>query len=126
MCQVTTDATIKVAEQDITVYKGLLVPKVSWLKRLLKPKSALPISMATGWPYEKGVVQPTVTLKPHDWGNGRWAVEEGYHSFADRSQSEVNAEFIIPKGTNYILGIDNGNANAPSYVSETIIFKGLI
>lgn len=125
MCLVTKDPTIKTAEQDIIVYKELEFKEDGFFRRWFRPSP--PISTIFPHVYKPGVVQPTVQLKPYpDQKNELWTIEEGYHSYPDKSWLKtahvVNAMFIIPKGTRYIEGCFNGFKNIPNYVSETIIF----
>jgi hypothetical protein len=128
MCLTTRDATIKIAEQDIQVFKNLCYPRVSFLKGLFKPKSKCPTSMFNGYLYEEGVTQPKVTLQPRSLfrDKSEYSVDEGYHSYLTPIQ-DCNAKFVIPKGTRYIEGqYGFGNKSVPNYVSETIVYVGKI
>lgn len=132
MCLTTKDPTIKVAERDIEVYKSLLFPKVSFLKRLFNPKSASPISTVWGaYTYHKGQVQPKVEIKSYERKDmfdteTIYVVHEGYHSHATPYilGYECNAKFIIPKGAKYIEGWNNDDKHMKNYVSETIVYVG--
>lgn len=121
MCLTTKDPAIKIAEQDIKVYKHLEYPKVKFLKRLFNPSLAYPYSSVwSKYVYKKGETQPAVTLNPVQDNYEEFRVHQGYHSHATPEKS--NSLFIIPKGTKYIEGWNNGNEEIKNYVSETIVF----
>lgn len=121
MCLTTKDPTIKIAEEDIKVYKNLEYPRVPFFKRLFNLTLAYPYANVwTRHTYQKGVVQPNVPLEPIDEGDNEFTVHQGYHSYVE--PCALNSLFIIPKGTKYIEGWNNCNENSKNYVSETIIF----
>lgn len=123
MCQTLKDPTIKVAEADIIVYKSLCYRKVNIIERLFRPSLLNPKSHIQNFTYRKGVSQPNVPLKIIKYTTDEWYVEAGYHSYVNQ-ENGCNAKFIIPKGTKYTFGHNNGNAYMPTYVSETIIYVG--
>jgi hypothetical protein len=75
--------------------------------------------------YEIGVTQPLVELTLR-----HGEVEQGYHSWVDQARTDrygysgtkVYHLFVIPKGTTYYEGLENGGAKG--YVSETIVYLG--
>ena len=75
--------------------------------------------------YKIGVTQPLVELTLR-----HGEVEQGYHSWVDQvrtdrygySGTKVYHLFVIPKGTTYYEGLENGGAKG--YVSETIVYLG--
>lgn len=128
MCLITRDATIKIAEKDMYVYKQLeIIP--STLKRkgilgVLGFKKKHFYSLVNFYKYEKHVLQPYVQLRPYQYYSNpeKYEVNQGYHSDAG-SVKGSNAVFVIPKGTKYIQGYYNNDKSRVNYVSETIIFK---
>lgn len=121
MCLTTMHPEIKIADRDIKVYKNLVYYGQGWLTRLFRGTRR-----GTAWimshEYERGVPQPIVKLEPRAVSNGKWVIEEGYHSDKERIHG-TNALFIIPKGAAYIEGWNNDDVSRKNYVSETIIFK---
>lgn len=122
MCLTTDNPTVKVAEQDIKVYKSLYfheqrVRSKNFFKRLFGMKDVIvtPKSGVQNFKYMTGALQPSVELQSYPDGN-RHEYHRGYHSDAD-IRSESNALFVIPKGTKYVEGWFNQN-----YVSETIVY----
>lgn len=118
MCLITRDPTVKVAEQDIVVYKQLRYP--SFLDSLFGAKpEALFYDCYT---YKKNqlneVTIPLNVVKHYDC----FRVEAGFHSYVNREEN-CNAKFIIPKGTKYVAGT-LGHSSQMNYVSEAIIYKG--
>lgn len=100
----------KVAEDNILCWKRLYKGSMSIIR---------------DHQYKTGVVQPTVELKVY-----RGEIEEGYHSWVDQARTDrygysgtkVYHLFVIPKGTTYYEGLENGGAKG--YVSETIVYLG--
>lgn len=130
MCLVTTDPTIKIATEDITVYKYIrFISKKIERKGIMRifGKKTVPcfLSLYMGYEYELNVRQRYVNLSPIlDVGKGRFELYQGYHSYVTNvNDGDANSVFIIPKGTEYIEGFFNDDI---SYISSTIIFKGKI
>jgi len=136
MCLNTKDVTVKVAENDILVYKEVMIykkvkknrnrnlfQKLFGLNKFVNMYS----SAGTGYEYEIGKINPTEELRPYPLWNGldTYYVEAGYHSDTKR-RADSNALFVIPKGTKYIEGWFNDNEARPNLISETIVFKGLL
>ena len=80
--------------------------------------------------YKTGVVQPRVEIRKtrHDG-----VIEQGYHSwvhqeptdrFGRSDRKKVSHLFVIPKGTVYYEGLENGGALG--YASESIVYLGHI
>lgn len=123
MCLTTDKNEIKVAKDDIIVFKNLNYIRSKWfIKELLGFKIAM--SSVQNHIYKRGILQPYITLRlfAHYRDPNIFTVEEGYHSNVEEFGS--NAVFIIPKGTKYVEGWNNGYKSIKNYVSETIIYKG--
>lgn len=134
MCLTTRDPEIKIATQDIIVYKELTVMKThkerNWLDKLFGTKRYQTEHRSDrGYEYKIGKINPTVELLPRVmWSSDEGdisEVEQGYHSDIEQ-QEDSNAIFVIPKGTKYIEGWYNDDTDRPNIVSETIIFKQLL
>lgn len=132
MCLTTNDPTIKVAEQDITVYKMLYPAEVPNPNRNFFQRLFGLSKFVDGWQAESGnchytigEVNPTVELYPYGYSSGNSSVDQGYHSDAVPN-AYSNAVFVIPKGTKYIAGWYNTTRDRANYVSETIIFKEVL
>lgn len=123
MCLTTSDPEIKVAQEDILVYKELYYQRSGFFSFLFRTKKGW-ASLQTHHEYVKGELQPPTELRPikDRYGDSDYRVYQGYHSEALRVTG-TNALFVIPKGTKYIEGFNNGARSRPNYVSETIIFK---
>lgn len=75
--------------------------------------------------YKIGVTQPLVELTLR-----HGEIEQGYHSWVDQERTDrhgypgtkVYHLFVIPKGTTYYEGLENGEAKG--YTSETIVYLG--
>lgn len=138
MCLTTKDPTIKIAQEDIIVYKTLAKVELrrtdrTWLQKLFgtnKYRIALMSEVYRTFEYKIGELCPQQFLDPlpvyhvPNYPNA-CIVERGYHSDVDRLYTS-NAIFIIPKGTKYIEGYFNDQPSRANYVSETIILKELI
>ncbi len=133
MCLTTNDPTLKVAEQDITVYKRVNRYKVQnnnrtlWEKILGKNKIITVVEAEShSFQYHIDEKCPTVELSPfRTFGDDdEFEVEAGYHSYVD--MNGCNSVFIIPKGTRYIDGWYNDSKSIANRVSETIILKELL
>lgn len=129
MCLTTKDPTIKIAEEDITVYKCLDKKKVKrkgFFNRLFNGKYRIAFeAMNHNHEYKIGKLNSPIKIKAVADRYDEFSVEKGYHSFVDQDNprvSSINALFIIPKGTKYIKGWYNDDENILNYVSETIIF----
>ncbi len=121
MCLTTDNPEIRIATEDIHVFKNVTFTKRSfwdWLfRRPLKAYSTI-----TGpYLYIQNVVQPHVELGIFYIEGFDTQVEEGYHSYVYYKKYQSNALFIIPKGTKYIQGYHNGDEEIQNYVSESII-----
>lgn len=132
MCLTTNDPTIKVAEQDITVYKLLSVHNKretgrNWFQILFGLNRYRKVFSATvnNFEYKIGEVNKTEELRVHPMHAGLNEVNCGYHSDAVPN-GHSNAVFVIPKGTKYIAGWYNTTRDRANYVSETIIFKEVL
>lgn len=77
--------------------------------------------------YRPGAVQPKVNIRIYR----NQLIEEGYHSWVDQEPKDrygnsyrhkVFHLFVIPKGTVYYEGLENGGATG--YASETIVYLG--
>lgn len=124
MCLTTNDPAIKVATEDIVVYKLLQYPtKVGFFKRLFKSSLTWPFSTVWGYHlYQPKIKQPIVKMGIEEGSDDEWTVHEGYHSYV--SPRNCNAKCIIPKGAQYIEGWNNDNKLLKNYVSETIVYVG--
>jgi hypothetical protein len=95
----------KVAKKNIICYKQLF---------------RTDISLHMDFKYEKGKLNKPVNISINECNE----IEEGYHSFVERKDmfsDPVNRIFVIPKGSIYYEGFDNGYPEHV-YVSETIVF----
>ena len=101
----------KVAEKNIICWKRLSLGGKSIIQE---------------YQYRAGKVQPQVDIKVY-----RSIVEAGYHSWVDQqridSWGQSHGEkakhlFVIPKGTVYYEGLENGGPLG--YTSETIVYLG--
>jgi len=108
-------STKKVAEENIFCWKQL---------QGFNGKSLL-----QEYKYKPGVVQPQVQIEI--WGEAGGIIEAGYHSWVDQEpknrygnpyRDKVQYLFVIPKGTVYYEGLENGGATG--YASETIVYLG--
>lgn len=85
-------------------------------------------SLIWEYKYEPGVIQPRVEIEKKLYDGG---IEEGYHSWVDQEPKDrfgcsrrrkVYHLFVIPKGTVYYEGLENGGA--VGYASESIVYLG--
>lgn len=103
MCLRTKDPTIKVAQEDIKVYKWLTWPRNEFFKRLMFSPLRGYSAVVARYPYIRNVKQPLVEINPIPLlSYDQHVVNEGYHSYI--TKDNANAVFIIPKGTKYIEG----------------------
>ena len=131
MCLRTLNPEVKIAEDDMLVYKRLEIRHIPNTKRTIFQRifrrnmwKKIPLSRHTGYQYELGVLNPKVKLIVQEgYNKGTYKVEEGYHSDDRLLPYGNNALFVIPKGTLYIEGWHNEETYRKNYVSETIIFK---
>lgn len=125
MCLTTDNPEIRIATEDIYVFKMVHFAKRSfweWLFR--KPLRANAVHRSDHL-YIQGVIQPTVEVKPaYQEDGGYTEVRKGYHSHVYHKLWESNALFMIPKGTKYMQGYFNGDTARHNYVSESIVFVG--
>jgi hypothetical protein len=131
MCLTTSDPEIKVATEDIKVYKQLIIRYVpnenrTILQRLfgLKKTRMRAESIIQTHEYKIGETAPNVELVTTPFFDF-FEVERGYHSDAE-FQGNSNAILVIPKGAKYIQGWYNDENWRPNYVSETLILKEII
>lgn len=120
MCLTTSNPEVKVAQEDIEVYKSIVFSRNGFFGRLFNRRRGR--SGLTGHLYRRGEIQMNVRLYARPIRSGSYRVDEGYHSDVKRIYSS-NALFVIPKGTKYIEGWYNDTTDRKNYVSETIIFK---
>lgn len=127
MCLQTKDPSIKVAKNDMNVYKTCLISD-----NIAHPSHA----NMHGFFYILDIEAETLHLNPNEglvWNkaantavpSGIYGVNEGYHSYNVPS-SKTNALFVIPRGASYIDGTFNGEKGIRNLnrVSSSIIFKG--
>ena len=85
-------------------------------------------SIVQEYQYQPGVVQPQVNINVK---HSSREIEQGYHSWVDQERTDrygekhtekVNHLFVIPKGTAYYEGLENGYRLG--YTSETIVYLG--
>jgi len=115
MCLVITRKTeIQVAEEDIIVYKYGATTRYGGLEWF--------VSAYRSFAYQQNTVAPKINL----YISGKH-IEYGYHSLvflkdavrgADSFRESV-VEFVIPKGTKYVVGMFEGSE---AIVSETLIY----
>lgn len=100
----------KIAEHDIICFKYLRRNNTS---------------IHYDYHYVEGRLNPHVpiTLLYSNWDNSV-TIEQGYHSYKSTKPNYADSLCIIPKGTVYYEGFDNGDGGTSVYVSETIVFIG--
>jgi hypothetical protein len=105
----------KVAEKNIFCWKKLTIGGKS---------------LVHDYQYVPGVVQPQVHIHVKERWDSR-EIDPGYHSWVDQERTDrygekhtekVNHLFVIPKGTVYYEGLENGFRLG--YASETIVYVG--
>lgn len=109
MCFIVENNKPKIAKRNIKVYK--FVDEID---------STTCESYWKNYKYTQNKVCKKIKLKftkSKFFGN---TIEKGYHSYIynDDYHIRVNSIFIIPKGSEYYVNIEDGE-----YVSDTIIFK---
>lgn len=111
MCLTTNDPTIKVATEDIFVFKECSEIDKNYAK----------VSVAKeDFTYEAGKATEKVHLKPIEY-IGYFEVNEGYHSH-NFPTKYADGLFVIPKGTEYIDGWFNSTPSLLNRVSSSLIF----
>lgn len=84
-------------------------------------------SLIQDYKYKTGVIQPQVNIKV----SRSEIIEQGYHSWVEQEpkdrygspyRDKVSHLFVIPKGTVYYEGLENGGA--VGYASESIVYLG--
>lgn len=121
MCLITTNPTIKIAQEDIICYKWLRTPSSG---ELISPYYRYIYNIGEKQPIKKLVLE---IYKPEIYKQGKegtlvYCIEEGYHT--RNVPRSLNHICIIPKGTAYIDGLENGIEGEYNRVSETLIVTG--
>lgn len=112
MCLTTNDPTIKIAKENIIVFKTGDYSRHS----IMSPRGYRYYKMKNN-PYVQLI--PTVELRINT-PTILHIVDEGYHSY----NHFHHALFVIPKGARYINGWFNGNKGTKNRVSSNIIYIG--
>lgn len=120
MCLTTNNPEIKIAQEDIIVYKKVNFPKWKILRFFYV------FSYFKDYKYIRNKLNKFIKLTPIEEHSGSarghtHAVYEGYHAY--KNLFHVNAIFIIPKGTPYI---EDNDAIFSEIVASTIIFKKIL